>query len=236
LGGIVACLGASACGGEGPATRAARADVARLKAEIGDTERFISAARSEADGLDAELASLVGALDIAVARLSTGSDQIILDLDAEIVSTLARGFLNGYAGTEEAIAGAAGFQWQLQGIRTRLHRQRVFLSGAYTVRIGEDECTGPVHGHLFYLERNLLKLSDMLIRCTTAGTSAELQIDDRLDPVPLPFRVLESMPLKVREGVRSPVESLDLITPVEVNLGESRVRVRTRSVTLRGGN
>jgi len=213
-------------------TLALHSDITQLKSQIEETERAIAEARQQADTLEDDLGQGVAEVSEKLAGRAVGSDHLYLDLDADLVAKLALELLEGYEATEPAEAGPAA-TWKLHGLKIRPHRGRIFVSGGYSVKVGGGECEGPINGHLFYLQKNLLRLAKMEIHCKASGHKVALNVAERIEGIPVPFDVRETIPLTVRKGVSAPAKSLTVLTPVQVELGVEHVGVRSRATTVR---
>jgi len=218
-------------GGAGDA-KALEESIEDLKREIRSTQNSIASAREESEQLEGQLEEEATRVSSLLSSRISGASQIFLSLDSELVSSVVKGFLNGYGGVKAAEGNTPAAHWELRGIRTRPSQDRLFVSGSYIVRVGNGECDGPVHGHLIYLERNLLKLSDMELRCHSQGHSVEIDVGANIPPIPLPVRVETTWTLTPREGVRMKTKSLKMLIPMQVELGATRVNVRTRAVQI----
>jgi len=229
---LLLAAGLTACG-PGPTTKALQADIAQMKEEIERTEQEIAEARQQGESLDDDLATGVSSASEKLVGRAMGSDDLLMELEGPLVSKLVLELLEGYEGTEPAAGQTPEAKWQLKGLRARMHRGRLFLSGSYHVQVGKGQCEGPVNGHLFYLQRNVLKLADLEIRCRTRRHDVIIDVPARLPPIPLPFEIRQEQTLEIKEGVKAPATKLDVVTPVEIDLSSERVRVRSRSVTVR---
>ncbi len=218
------------CGGDSE-VKALQRDIRALKAEIRGTQAAISSAREESDRLEGELEEEAGRVSALLSGQVSGASQVFLSLDADLVSSVVKAFLNGYGGVKAAEGGVPEARWELRGVRTRPAQDRLFVTGSYNIRFGTGECDGPVHGHLIYFERNLLKLSDMgELRCSSGGHEVEIDVGANIPPIPIPIQVQSDWPLEVREGVHMKATRLKLLIPMQMELGATRVNARTRAV------
>lgn len=227
----LAGVGVWGCG-PGPMTRALGEDVARLKAQIGETEAAISEARRESDALESELATAIVAVSEKLAGRLGGTDHLYLELPSALVAELAEELLDGYEGREEGGSGPPAV-WTLRGLHTRPHRGRIFISGSYDVKVGGGQCQGPLNGHLFYLQGNLLKLAEVEIHCKASGHKVAVDVAERVPAIPVPFEVRSTIPLQIKAGVTAPAKTLRVVTPVQLELGVERTGVRSRATTVR---
>lgn len=223
---------ASACGAGGQ-TRRMEDTVEVLKGQIRDAQASIAAARDEGERLGQRLEAEADRVSALVDKHVGPGDQVHLSLDVELVSSVVRGLLDGYGGTVPASGARPAAVWELRGLRTRAARERMFISGSYNVRFGGGECDGPVHGHLIYLERNLLKLSDMEVRCRSQGQEVYIDVAGAVPAIPIPFEVVGTWPLTSPPHVGIKRERLDLVIPLQIDMGATRVTAGTRAVQVR---
>lgn len=226
---LIVAVGALVGCGEGGEITSLRRDVRALKAEIRGTQNAISSAREESERLEGDLEREAERVRSLLAGQISGASQVFMSLNADLVSSVVKGFLNGYGGVHKGDDGQEA-HWELRGVRTRPAQDRLFVTGSYNVRFAGGECDGPVHGHLIYLERNLLKLSDMELRCSSGGKEVEVDVGANIPPIPVPIQVQTDWPLTPREGVRMKAKRLKLLIPMQMELGATRVNTRTRAV------
>jgi len=220
------------CGAQDPRAHHLEQDIARLEQEIRTVEASISGARTERGQLDAQLEGAMLRLAEKMRRRIPGQDQVYLELDVEQVGGLARSFLSGLEG-----AGSSAdlpYRWTLGDVHSRSHRERIMLSGSYTMTYGGRECAGPTAGYLLHLDRELLKVQDLQLACTTPQGKIELLLGDRLAPMPLPVTVVRQAALAAAPGTSLPTGTLELITPLQATFSPERLRLSATTVSLRG--
>jgi hypothetical protein len=220
------------CGqaGQGAAARAIEGDIQALDRQIRTTQASIASARDESERLDEALHRETARVARLVSTQGSASSAAFLSIDADVVAAVVKGLLEGYGGVAPAQGGVPEARWGLRGIRVRADRDRLYVSGSYNLRVGQGECDGPVHGHLIYLEKNLLKLSDMVLTCSTHGHEVTVDVGAAAPPLPIPVEAQTHWPLSVREGVYLKVKRLDLLVPMQVEFGVGRIHARTRAV------
>jgi hypothetical protein len=218
----------SGCG-EASDLTSLRRDVSALKGEIRGTQNAISSARADSERLEGELGREAARVSSLLGGQVSGASQVFLSLSSDLVSDVVKGFLNGYGGVKET-PGMPAARWELRGVRTRPAQDRLFVTGSYNIRFGTGECDGPMHGYLIYLERNLLKLADMELRCSSGGREVEIDVGADIPPIPVPIEVRTDWPLEAKEGVRLKAKRLKLLIPMQMELGSSKVNTRTRAV------
>ena len=226
MGALVGC----GPGGHGAAARSIEGDIQALDRQIQTTQASIASAREESERLEGALQQETARVARLVSTQASGNSPAFVSVDADVVAAVLKGLLEGYEGVAPAKGASPEARWGLRGIRVRADRDRLYVSGSYNLRVGEGECDGPVHGHLIYLEKNLLKLSDMALTCSTQGHDVTVDVGAAVPPLPIPVEAQTHWPLLVREGVHLKVKRLDLLVPMQVEFGVGRIHTRTRAV------
>lgn len=222
----------AACGAQDPKSRALQEDLERMNREIKQVEGTIAAARTEREQLTTKLDAAALGFSEKLRRHVGGQDQIYLELGADQVVDTVRGFFEGLSGS--GTQGGVPYTWTLSEVRGRSHRDRIFLNASYTMTLGGKSCSGPTAGYLLYLDRELLKLQELPVTCTTPQGAIELVLGDKLAPMPLPIAVQRKAELKTAPQAKLGFSSMEIVTPLQASLDAERVVLRARTVSLKG--
>lgn len=222
----------SGCGAQDSQYSAVQADIDRMKRQIRQVESTIAADRTEREQLGASLDSALITLSEKLRRRISGGDHIYLELDADQVVGLVTVFFEGLTGS--GVQGGVPYSFVLSDVRGRSHRDRIFLTASYVMKLGDKSCAGPTSGYLLHLDRDLLKLQDMQISCTTPQGSIELLLGDLLEPMPLPIRIERRAELVLAPGSKLGFSALEMVTPLQATLEPYRMVLRAPTVSLKG--
>lgn len=219
------------CGAQDPQTRKLLDEMARAQAEIKSVESSIARARTESEALDDELRVLTQSLADKLSRRIQGNDQVYLELDIEQVGGMVRAFLEGYEAAGQV--GGVPYRLRLHGVHTRAHRERIAVSATASMEFGGAGCESSTTGYLLHLDRELMKLQDMEMSCTTPDGSVTLALSDNVGPMPLPISVQRTARLTAAEGVELPLTDVELITPLRASVTPTRLVMRASSISVR---
>jgi len=219
------------CGGQDPQTRSLLDEMARVQREIKTVESSIARARTESETLDDELRMLTQSLSDKLSRRIQGNDHVYLELDIEQVGGMARAFLEGYESKGQL--GGVPYRVRLHGVHTRAHRDRIAVSATASMELGGAGCESSTAGYLLHLDRELLKLKDMEMSCTTPEGSITRVLADEVGPMPLPISVQRTAHLTAAKGVKLPATDVELITPLRASVTPTRLVMRASSISVR---
>ena len=222
----------AACGGPDAQTRQVLDEVALIKAEIRRVEVEIGQARTRSEQLDDKLRGTTDRLSEKLRRRIRGTDQLYMELDVDQVGELIRAFLEGLSGSGEQ--GGVPYGFRIHGVRPRPHKDRVFVSASASISYGESGCESSTSGYLIHLDRELLKLRDLRLSCTTPHGNIDLGVGDELDPVPLPLAIQRKVDLHAAKGSSLPITGLEIITPIHATISPDRLVLRASTISLRG--
>ncbi len=209
-------------------TSALESEISTLKDRIAAIEGEIAEVRTESEALDERLATQTVDITQKLGARIRGSDQLYLEMDVEILGDLIRSFLEGYEGTGQACG--QPFRYTLRNIRTRSHRERIFVSSTASVELGGSGCEESVSGYLLHLDRDLMKVRGFDLSCDTPGCHMEIPIGDGMEPMPMPVAFPREFDLVSKLG---PMGSVELIVPVRAEISSDRLTLRAMNVSTR---